>query len=240
MSSFLKCGTVNVMEAGAKTIRAVIGENVRRIRGEQQITAEELARDLKFYGLKWNTTRISELESGNKAVGVAELVLLAGALGQGEYSSPVTVMDLLQGTYNVALSDNVTVSAERLQRSLAGESLELNVMDTSRGREIVRGIVPGARAQIAEFQRFSSGAKVGDIHDATESGGLAEKNAARALGVSYYELLGAAWSLWGHSLTEERARRSVDGMSKQARGHITRELLQDLRVHIDGYGHGDD
>jgi hypothetical protein len=67
---------------------------------------------------------------------------------------------------------------------------------------------------------------------------LADQKAAAVLGVSVDHLQKAAVRAWGNSLTDERDRRleerlggqQVNPRSRQAiRGHITRELLGELR-----------
>lgn len=110
---------VGIMSIEEKTIRAVIGDNVRRIRAEQQLTAEELARELRVYGLKWNNTRISELENGHKAVGIAELILLS-------HTFDVTTADLLVGSGDVALTDTAAISAAHLRQAFSGQQVGLS------------------------------------------------------------------------------------------------------------------
>jgi hypothetical protein len=68
----------------------------------------------------------------------------------------------------------------------------------------------------------------------------AELRAARTLGVKPTEMSVAAYALWGRSLTEERERRLSEMDEAEAplrnlrgyRGHVTRELLCDLRSYL--------
>ncbi|HZJ51279.1 MAG TPA: hypothetical protein VFF07_10655 [Actinomycetota bacterium] len=64
----------------------------------------------------------------------------------------------------------------------------------------------------------------------------AEVKTARRLKRDPREVAYASWSLWGHSLTEERDRRlreqQDEGDIPPRRGHITRQLDRELRKHI--------
>lgn len=72
----------------------------------------------------------------------------------------------------------------------------------------------------------------------------AERNAAKSLGVKPVAVYELACRLWDHGLDEEREARLEEGgrpmVKKTAyRGHITRQLLRELRAEADRGRHYD-
>lgn len=65
--------------------------------------------------------------------------------------------------------------------------------------------------------------------DRTVAGSLAEVRAAKKLGISVAALREAAIDLWARPLEEESSRRAGPGSSPQARGRITRTLIDEIR-----------
>jgi hypothetical protein len=65
-------------EPGPMTAAAVMGANVRRLRGDH--TAEELARHAQAWGLKWGTGRIADLEAGRVSPTLPTIYALTVAL----------------------------------------------------------------------------------------------------------------------------------------------------------------
>ena len=65
-----------------------------------------------------------------------------------------------------------------------------------------------------------------------------ERRAAAQLGIDFDELENASQDAWGHSMYEERERRlqgTGEARADQAlRGHVTRELMNELREHVAG------
>ncbi|RKO24502.1 hypothetical protein D7Z96_08715 [Pseudarthrobacter phenanthrenivorans] len=62
--------------------------------------------------------------------------------------------------------------------------------------------------------------------------GTAERKAAKSLSVGLGTLLAACAALWDRTLTAERDARAGTEGTKQARGYVTRELLDELRAHL--------
>jgi hypothetical protein len=63
-----------------------------------------------------------------------------------------------------------------------------------------------------------------------DPGSLAEERAAKKLGISTAQLRKLALNLWAHSLEEESSRRAGSDSTPQARGRVTRLLVDELRV----------
>ena len=71
------------------------------------------------------------------------------------------------------------------------------------------------------------------FRSAERSIGLAERRAGQSLDVRPLVVALASQVLWGKSLSEERDERAGISANAQRRGRITRELLTELREHID-------
>lgn len=65
---------------------------------------------------------------------------------------------------------------------------------------------------------------------------LAEQRAAKKLGITATELQMQAMELWGFSLEQESGRRAGPGSSPQARGRVTRVLLDEMREASESSG----
>jgi transcriptional regulator with XRE-family HTH domain len=62
------------------SVRAVLGENIRRIRDIRKMTVRDLSAQLKDLGLRLSPSGISEIENATRKVAVDELLLIAIAL----------------------------------------------------------------------------------------------------------------------------------------------------------------
>lgn len=67
------------------------------------------------------------------------------------------------------------------------------------------------------------------------AGSLAEERAAKKLGISTTRLRQLADDLWGRALEEESSRRVRPGSTPQARGRVTRILVDELRAALEGH-----
>jgi len=210
-------GTFSTMGNQERTIREVVGENVRRIREAAGARQDDVSTAARGVGLSWSRSKIAALERGDKALDLAEIVLLAEALGMIA-GQPVSIAaDLLAGNGAVRLSPVTRIPREALRRSLS-EPVELFVIpgDAERKRGPL-GIFPdAARAQTMA--------------------GEAEERAGRTLGLSKIEVAYLAVDLWGRTLGEERDGRVGDDvpLSSRAakRGRVTRQLVQELRARL--------
>lgn len=229
------------MEQTTLTMRAIVGRNVRRIRDESGVTAEEVSKKLRHMGLKWTPSRISELERGLKAVSLAEMVALSFALGSK--NSPVRLSDLFQGNENVELSPTMSTTAKHLREILGGAPVSQGTSNYPEMRQVTAATfdrLPVLVLEMArEFTRYGGPDDFEILERITEGAGAAEAKAAKALGISESALLGAAAALWGRSLTLEREARAASAASTQNKGHVTRQLMSELRSHLEKFN-GDD
>lgn len=63
-----------------RTVRNIIGPQVRRLRAQRTLSQAELAVRLQLAGLDWGRVAVAKVESQIKKVGDAELLLLARVL----------------------------------------------------------------------------------------------------------------------------------------------------------------
>lgn len=85
--------------------------------------------------------------------------------------------------------------------------------------------------------RYGKGDQEAEAEDSTPAppeleAGTAERKAAKSLGVGLGALLTACSELWDRTLTAERDTRAGTEGTKQARGYVTRELLEELKAHL--------
>lgn len=196
----------------ARTLPALVGQQVRKVREQAGRSQDELAGAARRAGLDWTRAAVASLETGRRGLSAEELILLPTALsiltGQ-DYR----LGDLLPDAW-IETPTGSSVHARSLRGLLAGESVaEANL--------------------IPPWGRRVKGARLSDL----EIQGEAVRHVAAVLNVSPKEIAATARRLWRHELTEERERRVVDrageGASPQTlralRGHVTRELLDELR-----------
>lgn len=224
MSSHLISGTLWFMNTSARPIREIIGHNVREIRDEHGVTADELGRELRHYGMKWNVNRVSELERGQKAVGIPELVTLSLALSSLT-GSTTTPGDLLDSGDPVELAEGVTLQNNALRRVVEGDD-DLKVGDVVGGVEAVNAAI---NHSLESLRGISESIPFGQVRQAVRDRGLADHRAARKLGWTDDEFLRHCLDRWGRMLSVETERRAGPDANAQRRGRITRELIDELK-----------
>lgn len=216
-------------------IRAAVGRNVRRLRDDLGMTADELARSARVAGLNWTTARVSQLEHGKKAVSLAELLVLAAVLTQ--QGRAVRLPDLFHDARDVEVTDSFHITGDGLRAALSGGPVVIRPAGDDRSP--ARAVADAARALEEAVERYAPGVDFRDVEAAARGSGSAEDKAARALGVPAVEVLAAAVGLWGRSLTQQRDDLAGPDASAQRRGNITRGLVSDLGDFIEAR-RGDD
>ncbi len=203
-----------------------LGHRLRQVREELGQTAAEIAWRSRLIGLKYDASTVVRIELGQRQVSAAELLLLAVMYGKG-------VADLLP-TEPAQLNEAAGATPDQMRTALtkapAGWELPRLRAAFWRGLDNVQA---AAQRWEANYPGTSIAAlALGRPVDQTV------KDAAKRLGVTTDEVLMAAGELWEHSLTQERDERVAalgpsTARGKQARrGHVTRSLLDELRVEI--------
>ena len=200
------------MASEPRTVRRVIAENARRLRGRR--SQDEIAANCRTVGLGWSRQVITSIEAEERHLELDELILFAWALADEDEDGLVVggaVSDLLAGKGRVRVGER-TAPLPLLRRLLSSPA-DL-----------------GAPGRLSRSPRRSTA----DVQ-------LAERRAAEKLGVEPSAIARAAYVLWGRSLSEERdavvAQRvgaDVDLRVRRAlRGRVTRELVEQIKVKIE-------
>lgn len=222
--------------ANTVPLAAIVGRNIRAIRTERGDSQDSFARGLRLAGLNWSRSTLAKLERGERGVGIEHLTIIAIVLG-------VPATRLLDGEPDewVALTEEAAIARTRLVAMFASDwrepsTAELDMPGLREAGNIVRDVTSRIVQRWPELQAR-------DLFAAErEAAGEAEINAAAVLDCDPMEVALTARATWGRSLIEERDRRvdehpDIDGADSAGklqaiRGHVTRDLLRELRQGI--------
>lgn len=241
------------------TIPAAVGAFVSKARREHGLTLDQIAHAARSYGARWSASSVSNIERGQASLTLPTLLFLALALGD-LLGRPFTLSSLLGDADALALvsGDGYVANRSWVDAALGGaavtlsphghadaldaetdhevdEELEdevLQVMREMRNRKMPHANGIDQVAQLLEESQMPPGpAKRISVNGA--AGSLAEERAAKKLGISIAKLRQAALKLWTRPLDEESSRRAGPGSTPQARGRVTRLLVDEIRESIE-------
>lgn len=204
------------------TLAEVVGRNLRRIRAEQGWNQGEVAVRCRTNGLDWTQTTISLLESGQRQIELGEFFALAVALDTRPGG-------LLEGEGSAIVAGGAEASLESLARLFNKRSQPPEVvvdhlrLDSTWDR--IAATAPAGLFTPTVLKAIKR--DLSAFIAATEN--PAELKAARKLGVSSLLIGGAAYRLWGRSLTAERDARVGPDANHATRGRVTRHLVEDIK-----------
>lgn len=213
-------------------LAAVVGGNCKRIRTAASVTQDELARCARDLGLRWNSSKVADFESGRAAPTFATVLAaslaLDHALAEAAHARDgsaerVTLADLVDCDGWVEVNDALGFRGGELADVCRG-----NVWPASpnRPRSDARIRVPVMRGSL------DAGAAVALLR---QRSGLAEQRLAQRLGVSRERLAGVSFQLWQRTFSDERDRRAGPDANRQKRGQVSRTLQSELeKVLNDG------
>ena len=235
-----------------ETISAAVGAFVSQVRREHGLTLDQIARAARSYGASWSASSVSNIERGQASLTLPTLLLLALALGD-LVEQPLTLSDLLGDAElltlvsggqhpvkrswvngvlkgaEVTMSSDERVDAEDDHE--VDEELEAEVllkMREMRSREATRAEVADQVAQLLDQSQMPPEPATRNPAKG-DAGSLAEERAAKRLGISIAQLRQLALDLWARSLEEESSRRAGTDSTPQARGRVTRVLVDEIR-----------
>jgi transcriptional regulator with XRE-family HTH domain len=221
-------------------IYAAIGSRLKAIRESHALRQGQVAEAARRFGLPWSQATVAAIETGRRRLFLHEALFLPTMLGQlTAWTSQPELRDLIpsdEGTWIVI--ENALVRAD----SFAEWALSRQCKQTPEILRLQHRYIPIIDADYRrDWRRVWGSEKAFDpdvmalaISDAL---GEAETHAAAKFGVTPAMLALAARKRWGRSLTAERDRRLADlghtgaetRRLQALRGHITRELLEELR-----------
>lgn len=203
-------------------LEEAVGRAVRLERDEHGLTLDQLATEMRERGVKWTTARVIEFEKGQLRLTLPILLALTQSL-RALVGRHYMLSDLIPDDRAwLKLTDTWRTPRHLVREVLDGIPVPL---------PIVNGDVPDSgpwrhESSVIEDMRVSS-----DSITAT----LAEQRAARRIGVRPRQVAMWANMLWGTHLDDEVSRRAGDGASSQARGHVTRLLVDEIKGKIDDH-----
>jgi len=199
---------------GAPSFDVAMGHRLRREREDRGLTAADVALlAVDRLGLGWDRSTVTRIELGQRQLLAGELVLLA-------VLHDVPVVDLLPD--------------ERCELSPAVSAVPAAAAKTVEWRQQVALTDTATSTDTLSVLRTAATAAA-TLSVTKHQADDATVKAAHRLGVDPAAVSVAAVRLWGRGLTAERDRRveAMPGESPQSRGrrrgHVTRELVEDLR-----------
>lgn len=208
------------------TIDDAVARFLREFREERGLTLTQISEAAKTYGAQWGAASVRAIERGESALTLEKLITLALALRLVSASEPFSLTDLLGDTerFKIGTGDRAfSVKREWLAGILNGAGVD----------PLAKGMLKPGLFNAAQWIARNAGehdlppnVTSEQIYVAVPTG--AEKRAAKKAGIS--DLAIALWArhLWGHSLDEEARERAGENATPQARGRVTRILLDEL------------
>lgn len=197
--------TVHV-EHEVTTYANAVGAFVRNYRQKHGITLESIARLGRKFGTTWSLSSVQAIEGGRASITLPTLLTLALVLGRLS-GKPLRLVDLLGATelLDRPRDDGRPVRLSWVDRALSGKTVELTDADLG-----------PTRAAYPYSPSFS----------------LAEQRAAQKLGITPRDLRQQTDDLWGHPLEIEALFRSSPNSTPQARGRVTRLLVDEIKASM--------
>jgi transcriptional regulator with XRE-family HTH domain len=207
-------------------VARAFGQAIRNIREASGARQDDVARAARAAGLSWTAASVAALETGRRSLAIDEVARLPLMLRR---------LGLALGWEDAAIT--ITASPTRVAVTVAGENFN---HETG-----VNRLVGSARVTSHATGKLTvaeTGSTQGGDHQSEavlDEGGVLEQRIARRFKVDVRRVVAAARQRWGRSISEERDRRTEGapaGASKRAlqtlRGHVTRELLAELRPDL--------
>lgn len=235
------------------TYAEAVGDFLRDYRRRHAITLDAIAQEGREFGATWSLSSVQAIEGGRAAPTLPTLLTLALVLGRlsGE---PLRFADMFGSVQALdrpyVVTPDQPVRTAWLQRVLSGLPVELLDADYEHARAVrmsvedeglERALSERGRGPLTPEERYGHvDAQWEAMNEPPEpgafrSGGqrssasLAESRAAKKLGIRPLELQRRAIQLWGRPLEVEALSRAGGEGSPQARGRITRVLVDEMR-----------
>jgi transcriptional regulator with XRE-family HTH domain len=204
------------------TLNELVGLNIRRLRQQHGITAQDLAIRLRLFGLDWTRSTITNLENGKKVLDLDEFA----ALLQGFGGTAHELFTAPKGQ-EIVLPDGDVIGIEAITEGF---------IQSKEGHPLTVWTQGLAEASLDYFSSRDDREHLILLGAKNE----AEQKVARSLGIPVEEVVGAALDTWGRTLTDEREYRLADWLEtgetgpslRTKRGQITRELVTEIRPNL--------
>ncbi|KPM56910.1 hypothetical protein ACG83_03490 [Frankia sp. R43] len=230
----------------SRSLRAVIGEGVRRVRtAKKGVRQEDVAKAARSYGLNWDYSRVAALERGEKAISAEELALLPDILSIACVRL-VKLPNLIDPDVWVQVGGRVMPGSDLIkiyagQGALRAQAAHTNPDDwIRRNVEVTRAW--DDRDRLMRLGAIVENSEYFDLHAlvASVTVGLTEERTARRIGERPLVVAYLSRLLWGRPLGEQRDRlvsERADAGDDPARlralrGRVTRQLIDEMTAEI--------
>lgn len=213
-----------------QTVQSLIATNLRELREAHGLTRDQIAQRARSYGMTWDASSIGRFETQRAAVTLPSLLVLAGTLA--ELTNVEVPLTRLTDGGNVELTPSLVIDSQAFASYLRGADVRFTA-DTAIGSgkspsEVVdaalsvdrggpKGLTIEDRRTLRMWQHIPS---------------LAERRAAERLNIAETALTQWSLKLWGRPFDDEVNERAGASASPQRRGHITRQLTDEVREAI--------
>jgi transcriptional regulator with XRE-family HTH domain len=251
------------MALEVQSFSSVVGRELRILREAGGIRQDQLAAEARRLGLTWTKATVAAIELGRRQLSLGEFWLLPLILGRVGAGWGYDHSDLIPDDDRPVLVAGGTVAPARVVRAGFAAPSSANTAAEIKTPSPPKSSAPPVSFTLprAWFLEMLKSLKLGNDWYATstwqgialEAAGDAEHKAATSLGVPPLALSLAARRVWGRSLTAERDRKVVNATApalardpdatadpewprrlQAIRGHVTRELLAELRLLLKG------
>lgn len=217
------------MTESLPTIPQVIGENVKRLRGD--FTLEDLASYGRSIGATWSSGSVRAIERGDFKATIETIALLALALdrltddGTKTMRGAITSRDLLQTEGKIELGNKYATNTERLLEFLGGGTSG-TVMDMDHFGTKVKSAMDQMKSLNLPSGMLVSNMEEMERHPVTPT----EERLAKRIGIDVLELRNWAWHLWGTTFERQRDNLAGEGASPQKKGSVSPQLLDEIQA----------
>lgn len=226
------------------SFQSAVGKFLSAYRVDHELTLDQIARAARTFGVAWGTQSVRNIQTGNATPTLPTLITLALALNQltGE---KLTLSDLLGDAEAIGPPTALGLPFSRpwVEQVLQGGVIEVGNVTTAlvggadKQDEILRN-TPEALAAVLETVKaeFPPGLGFRELEqfgrELRRDPSLAERRAADRLHVSPEAVIYWSAHLWGRSLDDEARARAGQDASPQARGAVTRRLVEEISTNM--------
>ena len=230
------------MQQEVKSLAEVVGENVKRLRGEKSM--ETVASAAQAFGLNWSAGSVSAIENGNFKVTIETLMALTSILNnednwiRGEddveaYALGPKLEELFKTDSPIAVGKGSVTTHSAILKWLHGSQLETRLAPEM--LEKAKEMIAISSSRLKSLN-LPEGTTFGDLRTKYRNPTAGEERAAKRAGVDVIELLAWSDSLWAMRFEERRDKLAGEGSTPQKKGRVTRNLISDIQAAMDADG----
>lgn len=220
--------------------QVALGQRIKEIRTELGLTLDQFSTAARRYGATWDPSAVKKLESGKTSASLPNMLVLVKVL-ESLTGKPMKLSDLFPGDGTIELNDEATITRAQLRRALDGGHYEIlriepKPLPDEPVYEDIVDVIVGSTTKAVESIGLTAVndavAEYGDVmtgHVPT----LAEKRAAKRLGITPDVVAALCLMEYGRFLDEEAAHQAGANATPQKRGRETRLIIEKLDLMLE-------